>query len=233
MKFDVLTASFIKRGCSVLLAMAMLIGCATQKPVDYTTFKNSRPASILVLPPINSSPDIAATYSMLSQVTFPLAESGYYVFPVSLMDETFRQNGLNNPAEIHEVNVKKLREIFGADSALYINIKEYGTTYAVLSSESRVTAEARLIDLRSEQLLWSGSATASSAEGRSSNNSLVGLLVQAVVNQIVESSTNRSHPIAGIASYRLLSAGRPNGILYGPRSPKYQKDNEAPTSPQD
>ena len=27
-----------------------------------------------------------------------------------------------------------------------------------------------------------------------------------------------------ITASRLLSAGRPNGILYGPRSPKYQKD---------
>ena len=164
---------------------------------------------------------------MLSQVTLPLAESGYYVFPVSLVDETFRQNGLTNPAEMNEVKLQKLREIFGADAALYINIKHYGTTYVVLSSESRVTAEATLVDLRSEQVLWKGSATASSAEGRSSSGGLVGLLVQAVVSQIVESSTNRSHPIAGVASYRLLTAGMPNGVLYGPRSPKYKTDGNA------
>ena len=30
--------------------------------------------------------------------------------------------------------------------------------------------------------------------------------------------------IAGIASNRLLSAGRPAGMLYGPRSPKYGTD---------
>ena len=227
MKFDVFSSFFMKRCCLVIWAAVMLTGCATQKPFDYTAFKKNRPASILVLPPLNNSPDVAATYSMLSQVTMPLAESGYYVFPVSVMDETFRQNGLSNPAEIHEVKLKKLHDIFGADSALYINIKEYGTKYVVISSESRVTAEARLVDLRSEQVLWSGSATASSAEGRNSNNSLIGLLVESLVSQIIESSTNRSHPIAGITSYRLLSAGMQNGILYGPRSPKYQKDGEA------
>lgn len=47
------------------------------------------------------------------------------------------------------------------------------TNYVVLSSESRVTAEATLIDLRSEQVLWKGSATASSAEGRSSSGGLI------------------------------------------------------------
>ena len=205
-------------------AAVLATACATPVAYDYSAFKQSRPSSILVLPPLNSSMDVAATYSMLSQVTLPLAESGYYVLPVSLVDETFRQNGLHNPAEMHEVALHKLREIFGADAALYIDIKQYGTSYAVLLSESRVTAAARLIDLRSEQLLWQGEATASSAEDRSSNGGLVGLLVQAIVSQIVESVTNRSHPIAGITSNRLLAAGRPNGILYGPRSPNYQKD---------
>lgn len=227
MRFDILHAGFVKTSGVAMLTAALAAGCATQKAYDYTAFKQSRPASILVLPPLNSSPDVAATYSMLSQVTLPLAESGYYVFPVSLVDETFRQNGLNNPAEMHEVKLQKLREIFGADSALYIDIKQYGTSYAVFASESRVTAEARLIDLRTEQVLWSGSATASSAEGRNSSGGVVGLLIQAVVSQIVESATNRSHPIAGITSYRLLAAGMPNGILYGPRSPKYQKDGNA------
>ena len=209
---------------TVIVAALLVTGCATPTQYDYSAFKQSRPTSILVLPPLNSSPDVAATYSMLSQVTQPLAESGYYVLPISLVDETFRQNGLYNPPEMHEVKLQKLREIFGADAALYINIKQYGTSYAVLSSESRVTAEAKLIDLRSEQLLWQGEATASSAEGRSSNGGLVGMLVQAVVSQIIESVTNQSHPIAGITSNRMLAAGRPSGILYGPRSPNYQKD---------
>lgn len=222
------SARVLNAGCAALIAAVLTAGCATQKPYDYTAFKQNRPASILVLPPLNGSPDVAATYSVLSQVTMPLAESGYYVFPVSLVDETFRQNGLNNPAEMHEVKLQKLREIFGADSALYINIKQYGTSYAVLSSESRVTAEARLIDLRTEQTLWSGAATASSAEGRNSSGGLAGMLIQAVVSQIVESATNHSHTVAGTTSHRLLAAGRPSGILYGPRSPMYQKDGNTP-----
>ena len=211
-------------GLAVAAAALLATGCATPQPYDYSNFKAARPASILVLQPLNSSPDVAATYSMLSQVTLPLAESGYYVLPVSLVDETFHQNGLHNPPEMHQVKLQKLREIFGADAALYIDIEQYGTTYAVLASESRVTAEAKLIDLRSEQLLWQGAATASSAEGRNSSGGLAGLLIQALVSQILESVTNQSHPVAGITSNRLLAAGRPNGILYGPRSPNYQKD---------
>jgi hypothetical protein len=43
---------------------------------------------------------------MLAQATLPLAESGYYVIPVSLASETFKQNGLANAADIHEVPVR-------------------------------------------------------------------------------------------------------------------------------
>lgn len=210
---------------AVLIGAVLLLGgCATRKPYDYSAFKEARPASILVLPPLNSSPDIKATYSMLSLTTAPLAESGYYVFPVTMVDETFKQNGLTTPADIHNVSISKLREIFGADAALYINVKQYGTSYIVISSETRVTAEAKLVDLRSGKTLWAGSATASSAEGDSNNGGLIGMLVKAAVRQIIETVSSQGHVIAGKTSARLLSAGSPNGILYGPRSPMYLKE---------
>jgi hypothetical protein len=211
---------------AALVAAALLLGgCATRQPYDYSAFKEARPTSILVLPPLNNSPDINATYSMLSQATAPLAESGYYVFPVTLVDESFKQNGLTSPTDIHSVSITKLREIFGADAALYINVKQYGTSYAVISSETRVTAEAKLIDLRSGKTLWSGAATASSAEGDSnSGGGLIGLLVKAAIKQIIETVSNQGHVIAGRTSARLLSAGTPNGILFGPRSSLYLKE---------
>ena len=211
-------------GIFALLMALVMTGCATPKSYDYTAYKQSRPKSILVLPPQNHSPDVKATYSMLSQVTFPLAESGYYVFPVAVVDETFRQNGLTEPADIHAVAPARLRQIFGADAALYIDIKDYGTSYMVLSSNTIVTADAKLVDLKTGQLLWSGTATASSGEQDSSSSSLVGMMVQAVVNQIAHTITDKGHEIAGITSVRLLSAGHPNGILFGPKSPAYGKD---------
>jgi hypothetical protein len=178
-----------------------------------------------VLPPLNDSPDVNATYSMYAQTTLPLAESGYYVLPVTLVDEAFRQNGLTAPADIQQVPLKKLREIFGADAALYIKVTHYGTKYMIISSETRVSAEGKLVDLRSGATLWEGRATASSAEGdNNSGGGALGLLLKAVITQIADTLSNRGHPIAGITADRLLSAGRPNGILYGPRSPKYQKD---------
>ncbi|MBB4820904.1 hypothetical protein HNP29_004299 [Pseudomonas alcaligenes] len=210
--------------CAALAALVS--GCAPTRSVDYSAYKEARPRSILVLPPLNESPDVKATYSMLSQVTYPLAEAGYYVVPVALVDETFRQNGLTSPGDIHQLPPAKLREVYGADAALYVTVSEYGTQYMLISSASIVTASAKLVDLRSGTTLWTGSASASSEEGNNNNGGgLVGMLVTAAVKQIINSSMeDASYPIAGITSARLLSTGYNGGLLYGPRSPKYGTD---------
>lgn len=208
------------------MAMALLAGCAAPVKTDYTALRAAKPLSILVLPPVNDSNDVNATFSMLSQATYPLAEGGYYVMPVALVNETFQQNGMTVATDMHEVPVAKLKEIFGADAALYMKITKYGTTYTVLSSAAVVSAEARLVDLSTGTLLWSGRASASSDENNNnSGGGLAGLLVTAIVKQILNNVTDASHNVAGITSTRLLSAGTPNGLLYGPRSPLYGRDN--------
>jgi hypothetical protein len=213
-------------GILAVLLCGLLFGCAQKTPQDYSAFRQCNPKSILVLPPANHSPDVKASHSLLSHVTFPLAESGYYVFPVVVVEEMFLHNGLTTPEEIHAVNVEKLAQIFKADAVLYLDIKEYGTQYQVIASDTRVTAEARLVSLKNGQVLWHDSATASSNEQRNAsvNNGLVGILTQALVEQIANTVTEQGHKIAGITSNRLLSAGHTNGILYGPRSPKYNQE---------
>lgn len=206
------------------IALFLISGCATQKPYDYAAFKQSRPKSVVILPPLNSSPEVGATYSMLSQMTYPLAESGYYVLPVAVVDETFKENGLTAPGDIHAVAPNKLRDIFGADAALYVDIKKYGTSYMVIASDTVVAATAKLVDLKTGKTLWEGAATASSNEGQNNSGGLIGMLVKAVIDQIANTLSERSHQIAGLTSQRLLTAGRQNGMLYGPRSPKYGTD---------
>ena len=215
-RFMALSAAF--------LSLALLGGCAAPKTIDYAAFKQSRPKSILVLPPINESPEVQASYSLVSQVTYPLAEAGYYVLPIALVDETFRQNGLTTANDIQAVAPAKLQQIFGADAGLYITITEYGTQYMLISSDTAVTATAKLVDLKTGTTLWTGVARASSEEGNSNAGGIVGMLITAAVKQVINSSTDAAHPIAGVASARLLSAGQRTGTLYGPRSPKYGSD---------
>ena len=177
----------------------------------------AKPASILVLPPLNTSVDVAASAAVLSQATLPLAESGYYVVPVAVMEETFRQNGLTTPDDIHAVPAARLREIFGADAALYMTVKEYGASYKVVSSDVTVSIDATLLDLqrragrppdpeaRQQQQQRRPDRHAGAGGGGSGGQLVVG----------------SSYGVAGMTSNALLSAGTQGGILYGPRSPRY------------
>ena len=214
------------KSMALLPIIALLTACATPKaPYDYTAFKQSRPASILVLPPLNETPEVKATIGVMASTVLPLAEAGYYVMPASLVDETFKQNGMTVPEDIHNVATDKLHNIFGADAAVYIKVKKYGTTYFVLGSQTVVTIEGKIVDLRNGRVIWEGTSTASSAESDSGNSGgLPGLLIKAIVSQVVGTVTDASFNYAVIANQRLLGAPALNGVLYGPRSLSYQKD---------
>jgi len=216
--------SRMKKIAMLLAPAVLMVGCATKAPsYDYTAFKAAKPRSIVVLPPLNNSPEVNAGNSVYAQVSYPLAEAGYYVLPVAVVGETFKQNGLSNAADIHGVDVRKLNEIFGADAGLYITIDKYGSTYTVIDSVAVVSVTAKLVDLKTGTLLWEGKASASNNEGgNNGGGGLIGALVAAAVKQILNSTTDAAHPVAGVANARLLSAGMTNGLLYGPRSVKYQ-----------
>ncbi|WP_431101308.1 DUF799 domain-containing protein [Roseateles noduli] len=210
--------SLIKRLGAVAVLAALTACAAPPKPYDYTAYKAAKPASLLVLPPMNDTPDVNATYGVLSNLSMPLAEAGYYVLPVALVDETLRTNGVTTPSDAHNIDTAKLRQIFGADAALYVGVKQYGSVYKVLTSETIVEVQAKLVDLRTGALLWEGQARASSAEQQNNNQGLIG----ALINQIVSNLTDRSYDIAGLAGNRLVYA--PNGLLPGPRARQVVKN---------
>ena len=114
--------------CSIIFVGS---GCSTPK-FDYSNYKQSKPRSILILPPINESVEVAGETAVLSSLVRPVAEAGYYVMPTTLVSETFKQNGYTQSAEIHKLPLNKLDEIFGADAILYVTIKQYGQKYFVV-----------------------------------------------------------------------------------------------------
>jgi len=214
-----------------ITCILLLSGCATTAPTpyDYSAYRASNPKSILVLPPVNKSPDTKASLGFYSNTQRPLAEAGYYVFPISLVHETFKNNGFTEYDDIHQINPAKLHEIFGADAAMYITITKYGTSYRVIASESAVSANATLVDLRSGATLWEGSASANSNEGKNNNQGgLAALLVEAIIKQVVGTIVDESHGVSKITNARLFSAGtsQGRGILYGPYHPNFDNSTK-------
>ncbi|HLQ36455.1 MAG TPA: GNA1162 family protein [Planctomycetota bacterium] len=205
---------------ATLLVLVVAAGCTTPRDFDYTLYLQHMPRSILVLPPLDDSPDVEGTYGCLAKVTRPLAERGYYVFPVAVVDAMLRENGLPTPGEMHQVSLKKLDEIFAADAVLYLTVRRWGTSYQVLNSATTVTIDGSLVDVKSGIELWRGSATAQENSG-GGGQGLAGALVGALVHQVVTSSAETSRNLAGTANFMLYHDAHA-GLLEGAYWPEYE-----------
>jgi hypothetical protein len=194
-----------------------LSGCATTKPYDYTNYRAYPPRSILVLPPVNESTDVRGTYGYLSTMTRPLAELGYYVYPVVLIDQFFKEQGMPMPGDMAQAPLGKIREIIGADAVLYVTLRQYGTKYQLLASVTTVSAVARLVDTRTGTLLWEGTVVAQTNSGATGN--ILGDLISAALSQVIGYSTDQARSLAEQANVQYAVKDR--GLLHGPYSPKY------------
>ncbi len=204
----------MKNSFGVALALLLVVGCAS-KPYDYTNFRKYSPRSILVLPPLNSSGDVTGSYSCLATVTRPIAEKGFYVFPVEVIDRMLKENGLPTPGEMHQASLKKISEILAPDAVLYLNVTGYGTRFSVITSNTRVTIVGRLVHAKTGTLLWEGRATANESSSAQQSDGVLGMIVNAAVAQAVNSATDRAHDICRYVSHQLFLTPD-HGLLDGP-----------------
>lgn len=205
----------MKRTTKIALTISMLlvVGCAAT-PYDYTALEAAKPRSILVLPPVNNSIDVNATYTFLSTISKPLAEKGYYIFPVAVIDTFLKENGMTDPQDMNAVPLDRLRENIGPDAVLYVSINDWGQKYQILSSNTVVDSNIRLVDARTGTLLWDSHV--SLAQGSSDGGAgIAGALIGALVEQIVDSKVDQTQPVSSLANTTAINR-KNNGLLPGP-----------------
>ncbi|MEZ5658346.1 MAG: DUF799 family lipoprotein [Burkholderiaceae bacterium] len=207
-------------------------GCATTEPPDMPIYKGVPPRSILVLPPLNESVEVRGDAAFLASVSEPLSERGYYVFPVAVVQEMMQANGLPTAAEMHQVSLAKLVEIIGPDTVLYPRITEYGRKFQLVNSSNVAAVEARLVDARTGQEIWSGKAVAEydPYSQQSAQGGLAGLILGAIVKHaiasVAESSSDvdNGYPAMSFANARAFNG--PSGLPVGPLRPEYGKKKD-------
>lgn len=209
-----------------LSVATILSACGTtaqKQPYDYSKFQRTNPRSILVVQPTSSSVEVKAPNAVLAQSTKPLAESGYYVFPVVIVNETFKENGLNDGAEIQAVDLKKIRQVYNPDAILYMDIDDYGTKYQVINSTTTVSISAKLVDAKTGDIIWTGAKKITVNSNDNGNQGFLSAVTSALISQIKDKVKDSAFDLAGNVESNLLSASRTDGILYGPYHPAYQK----------
>ena len=167
--------------CSAML----LAGCASG-PRQFA-FDEPELRSILVVPVINETNSVEADTLMHATATTPLANMGYYAFPVDTVKFVLESESLYEPERVRELGPVKLAEMFHADSMLFIKVTYWDAQYIVLNTKTKVTAEYELFKADGTSL-WKDTVTFVK-DSSSQNASLIGLMVDAAVAAI-----NRAAP---------------------------------------
>ena len=134
---------------NIVIAITVLIltGCvAAPAKYDMTAFHAAAPRSILVVPIINTSLDVDAPNYVLSTLPVPLAEKGYYVFPVNTTKYVLEQEGLYEANRIQMQPTESLAKLFGADTVLYVQINRWDARYAIIATTVTVDFDYRLVN---------------------------------------------------------------------------------------
>lgn len=211
-----------KRSLLVLFVCSGAAQGCSAKRTDYGAYLENFPKSVLVLPPINESLEVQASGMFLSTITTLLAERGYYVLPVAVVDAVLKGEGVPLPPEMHQVSLEKLKSVFDPDAVLYVTIKKWTTTYLVVNTSTTVVLDYRLIDTDTKQELWRWQQ-AFQYSPSSQQSDLVGKVLVAAIHAAQSGSGRLERDVATAANHTAFYRPR-HGLLTGQRHPDYERE---------
>jgi hypothetical protein len=219
----------------LLLLAVLAAACAKPPAKDYSKLVSASPRAILVVPVVNKSVDVDAADYFLSTLSVPLAERGYYVFPVNLVKRMLEDDGLSDASLVHGADPVRVCSLFGADAVLYVTIQQWTARYIVLSTQVTVEFDYVLKDGRTGEELWKEHQMRvfdSSAANSGGSSGPLGALIGSLIAAAATKAAPNYVPLAREANTNALAYPGP-GIPAGPYRAEYRKDvpPSAPAAP--
>lgn len=197
----------------------LLTGCAATVPKkDLSTFQAAAPRSILVVPSINKSLDVDAPNYLLSTLTVPLAEKGYYVFPVHTAKTVLEQEGFYEGEQIHAQPPESLAKMFGADTVLYVTINRWDAQYALFTTVVTVEFDYRIVNKDGTDLWAAKQKMQYQPNNQNNSGPPLAQLLAAAINAAVTRAAPNYLPLTRQANAQVFILG-PNAIPNGPYKP--------------
>lgn len=204
------------------LIFIALTGCVAQ-PVkhDMSAFQAAAPRSILVVPIINKSLDVDAPNYVLAALPIPIAEKGYYVFPVNTTKYVLEQEGYYESERIQQQPTTTLAKLFGADAVLYVTINRWDAQYAFITTTVTVEFDYRMVSKDGTEI-WKENKRMQYQPQNNNAGSPIAALVAAVVSAALTRASPNYMPLAQQANQQVFILG-PNAIPNGPYRPATAK----------
>lgn len=187
------------------------------KETRYGKLYEEQPVSILIMPPINKTNNVAAKEYMYTTLYQPLCNLGYYVFPPYMTLDILQRESAYDSEMFIEGDLSKFREYIGADIVLFTVIHNWKKGMSSINTQ----IEYRLVSTHSNEVLYShvGDLTLDFSSGN--NSGLFGLLAEVIstaTTPVVEVARNSN-------AYILRDMPR------GKYSENYMKDKEWSAEP--
>lgn len=207
---------------ALLVAMLMVSGCAPKlitKGDAFPKMYEEQPRSLLILPPMNESTDAEAKGYYMTTIEMPFALMGYYTFPVEMVSDIMKQEGVYDTELLYNMPLDRFNEYFGADAVLYTRIKIWNVSYMIIASNLTVSIEAEIVSTKTSQQLWKYTGTiVVDLSGGNSGGSLAGLVASAIATAINTAAADYVK-YARVANNRLIYT-----LPVGPYHEQYLKD---------
>lgn len=209
-------------GLVLLASLLVTTGCGPKMVTKGSAFPKmyeEHPRSLLLLPPINESTDVEAKPYYMTTVEMPFALSGYYVFPVEMVSEIMKQEGVYDTELLYQVPLDKFYEYFGADAVLYTHIKKWDVAYMVIASNLTVSLDSEIVSTKTSEVLWKYNGTVVvDLSGGNQGGGIAGVIASVFVTAI-NTATADYVKYAHVANAQLISS-----LPAGPYSEMYLKD---------
>lgn len=203
--------------------VGVLLSACVAQPVklDMAPFHAAAPRSILVVPVVNRSLDVDAPNYVLSTLPIPIAEKGYYVFPVNTTKFVLEQEGMYEAERVHGESPEALAKLFGADAVLYVTINRWDAQYAVITATVTVDFDYRMVSKDGTEI-WKEHEVMRYSPRNDSSGSPLAVLIGAVINAALTRAAPNYMPLTRQANQQVFVTG-PNALPDGPYRPNKGK----------
>lgn len=206
------------RAIGIIIACLFLGACAQQMHNvrgASKAFQQEKPKSILVVPVVNDSVDVDAPNYFLATISEPIAERGYYVFPVNLVKNVMDDNGMADANMVRKADPTVLAKLFGADAVLYITIDKWTAQYAVLTTSVLVEFDYVLKSGKTGAELWASHRSMQYTPQSTNTGSLLGNLISSIVTAAIAKADPNYIPLAEQANQGAV-LDKKTGLPVGP-----------------
>lgn len=210
----------------VALALLLLQGCESTsrqytKQDAYPLMYEENVRSILVVPAVNHTTAADAPALYATTVLPPLAEAGYYVMPVPVVEQLFQQQGITDGSQLRDIPVSRFQTLFGADAVLFVTIVRWDTSYYITGGNVSVGLDFTLVSTTTSQTIWSQARTLNVETSGNSNDLLVNIIATALNTALTKY----------IDLARDVNGGAIHQLPVGPYHPQHKLDGAEPVSP--